>query len=115
MIRKYEAAKKKEKKETPLGSEIKLKDSKGNTLHIGDTVAYVRNSGQASLISTGVIVKETKAQIQVFDEEERENVRAQRKENKKRYNWGDYTVEYDEDGFHYLSIGKLLLVKQYKK
>jgi uncharacterized Zn ribbon protein len=115
MIRKYEAAKKKEKKETPLGSEIKLKDSKGNTLHIGDTVAYVRSCGQSSLIGTGVIIKETKVQIQVFDEEERESKRAERRERQRRNNWDNYTIEYDDDGLHYLSTSKLLLVKQYKK
>lgn len=115
MIRKYEAAKKKEKKETPLGSEIKLKDSKGNTLHIGDTVAYVCSCGQSSLIGTGVIIKETKVQVQVFDEEERETKREQRRENQRRYGWNNYTIEYDDDGYHFVPSGRLLLIETYKK
>ena len=116
MIKKYEASKKKAKEKNPEGSEIKLKDSRQNTLHIADKVAYVRNSGQASLLGTGVIIKETKAQIQVFDEDERVSVRKQRKENKKRYNWrNDYKTERDDDGYHFVSSGRLLLIETYKK
>lgn len=116
IIKKYEASKKKVKEKSPEGSEIKLKDSKQNTLHIGDKVAYVRNSGQASLLGTGVIIKETKAQIQVFDIDERVSVRKQREENKKRYNWSnDYKIEYDDDGYHFVSSGRLLLIEAYKK
>lgn len=116
IIKKYEASKKKVKEKSLEGSEIKLKDSKQNTLHIGDKVAYVRNSGQASLLGTGVIIKETKAQIQVFDEDERVSVRKQREENKKRYNWrNDYKTECDDDGYHFVTSGRLLLIETYKK
>ena len=116
MIKKYEASKKKVKEKSPEGSEIKLKDSKQNTLHIGDKVAYIRNSGQASLIGTGVIIKETKAQIQVFDIDERVSIRKQREENKKRYTWHhEYKTEYDDDGYHFVSSGRLLLIEAYKK
>lgn len=115
MIKKYEALKKRAKEKSPEGSEIKLKDSKQNTLHIGDKVAYVRNSGQASLLGTGVIIKETKAQIQVFDEDERISVRKQREENKKLYSWSNYKTEYDDDGYHFVTSGRLLLIEAYKK
>ena len=115
IIKKYEASKKREKKENPQGSEIKIKDSKQNTLHIGDKVAYVRNSGQSSCIGTGIITKETKLQIQVFDEEERISIRNRREANKKLYKWKNYRIEFDEDGYHYVASNRLLLIEAYKK
>lgn len=116
MIRKYEVSKKKQEQETPQGSEIKIKDSKQNTLHIGDKVAYVRNSGQSSSIGVGIIVKETKLQVQVFDEEDRIRLRKQREERKKRYTWSsNYQTEYEDDGYHYVPSTKMLLIETYKK
>lgn len=119
MIKRRANAKKKIKKEFEKGSEIKLKDSKQNVLHVGDTVAYVRNSGQASLMAVGVIVKETKAQIQIFDEEEKERVRELRKERNKRYTDNRYfheeKVEQEDDGYHYVTSGRLLLIQEFKK
>ena len=117
MIKRYENAKKKAKKKFEKGSEIKLKDSRQNVLHIGDTVAYVRNNDKTFLIGVGVIVKETKAQIQIFDEEEKEYVRELRRERNKRYGgtrWVEI-VEREDDGYHYVTSGKLLLIQEYKK
>ena len=119
MIKRYEAAKKKVKKEFEKGSEIKLKDCKQNVLHIGDTVAYIRNSGQGTLMGVGVIVKETKVQIQIFDKEDREHIRNLRRERNEQFKnspwYHERQVEKDNDGYYFVSSGKLLLIQEYIK
>jgi uncharacterized Zn ribbon protein len=57
------------------GKPLILKDNAGNDLHYGDTVVYIRRIGWSNSpeLRIGKIVGETKAKINVLDEEEKAN------------------------------------------
>ena len=57
------------------GKPLILKDNAGNDLHYGDTVVYIRRIGWSNSpeLRIGKIIGETKAKINVLDEEEKAN------------------------------------------
>ena len=57
------------------GKPLLLKDNVGNDLHYGDTVVYIRRIGWSNSpeLRIGKIIGETKAKINVLDEEEKAN------------------------------------------
>ena len=62
------------------GKPLLLKDNAGNDLHYGDTVVYIRRIGWSNSpeLRIGKIVGETKAKINVLDEEEKANGKPKR-------------------------------------
>jgi uncharacterized Zn ribbon protein len=62
------------------GKPLILKDNAGNDLHYGDTVVYIRRIGWSNSpeLRIGKIVGETKAKINVLDEEEKANGKPKR-------------------------------------
>ena len=62
------------------GKPLLLKDNAGNELHYGDTVVYIRRIGWSNSpeLRIGKIVGETKAKINVLDEEEKANGKPKR-------------------------------------
>lgn len=66
--------KKEESAKIPLGTPIRHKDSKGQELHYGDLVAYIKKSHYGhTRLSTGIIVGDSEKKVKVFDEEEHKN------------------------------------------
>lgn len=57
------------------GKPLLLKDNAGNDLHYGDTVVYIRRIGWSNSpeLRIGKIIGETKAKINVLDEDEKAN------------------------------------------
>lgn len=62
------------------GKPLLLKDNAGNELHYGDTVVYIRRIGWSNSpeLRIGKIVGETKAKINVLDEDEKANGKPKR-------------------------------------
>ncbi len=85
------------------GKPLLLKDNAGNELHYGDTVVYIRRIGcnNSPELRIGKIVGETKAKINVFDEEEKTNGKP------KRYGTG---VE-ETCGKHLVDVRSVMLHK----
>ena len=100
--RKNVAKKKAETPKIPEGTPIRHKDNKGNDLHYGDTVSYVRKDHWGHTdISFGVIVGDSEKKIKIFDQEEKEYM------EKKENHWTDKCA----DGVHILENSNVLLVK----
>jgi hypothetical protein len=112
---KREDDKKKEAEKTPNGTPIRHKDNKGNELHYGDLVSYVRKGHYGHTdISFGVIVGDSDKKIRIFDEEEQIEIRTKRKKRNEDYVRRGYKIEEDDpkDGYHSLEKENILRIKE---
>jgi uncharacterized Zn ribbon protein len=112
---KREDNKKKEAEKTPNGTPIRHKDNKGNELHYGDLVSYVRKGHYGHTdISFGIIVGDSDKKIRIFDEEEQIEIRTKRKKRNEDYVRRGYKPEEDDpkDGYHSLEKENILRIKE---
>ena len=89
------------------GKPITIRDNKGNELHYGDRVAYVRRNGLNSHtdISFGVVTGESKTKIKILDEEELKN-------GKPNANWWNHEAGplLKSDGLHALEPQNVIFI-----
>lgn len=94
------------------GKPISFLDNKGNQLHYGDKVAYVRRNGLHAHtdISFGIVTGESKTKIKILDEEElkvgKPNV------DRWRRNEGDFI---ESDGLHALEPQNVVFISNVEK
>lgn len=98
------------------GTDTKLKDNKGNSLYIGDTVAYIDGAGSFLTISLGKIVNNSKKMVKIFDEEaKKSHIEHWEGINKSRIEKGlePYELDYTDVGFKNVGTNKILKIKNY--
>lgn len=101
--RKNVQKKKDEAPKIPVGTPIRHTDNKGQELHYGDVVAYVRKDywGHTD-ISFGVVVGDSEKKVKIYDKQEKEELEQREKR------WNDRC----EDGVHILENVNILRVKE---
>ena len=98
------------------GTDTKLKDNKGNSLYIGDTVAYIDGTGSFLRISTAKIVNNSEKMVKIFDEEaKKSHIEYWERINKRRIEEGlePFVLDYTDVGFKNVGTNKILKIKNY--
>ena len=115
-LEKRKKAEEKKNVQKDNGTDTKLKDSKGNSLYIGDTVAYFNGAGSFLTISLGKIVNNSKKMLKIFDEDAKKSYIEHWEEiNKSRIEKGlePYELDYTDVGFKNVGTNKILKIKNY--
>ena len=97
------------------GTDTKLKDSMGNQLYIGDTVAYVDGAGSTIQLYIGKIINNSEKMVKIFDEIAKKRfIEFHEASNKRRIEKGLKPIEYDCSGigFRQLTTNKVLKIKK---